>query len=173
MRTYGWCELGFQEGYFVELLMRSGWLVTKINCPMTDLGSCYIAERNNGEVSFNKPYLLDTMVQLDKWHSAEDNGRWTKDHSCFTLDLTKHKKRLLIELCNYLPKYRVVNIKLGSTQMGAAFDGGEQREITLETPEDATHLEFTSKPIRISEVTNNLQDNREVGIFVTKIKYIV
>lgn len=43
MRTHGWMELGFQEEYFLELLGRAGWAVTRHDCPQTDRGTLWVA----------------------------------------------------------------------------------------------------------------------------------
>lgn len=43
MRTHGWMELGFQEEYFLELLPRTGWTVTRHDCPQTPRGTVWLA----------------------------------------------------------------------------------------------------------------------------------
>ena len=45
IRNFGWCELGFREDYFRDLLGRNGWSVTKNVCPETPWGTVFIAER--------------------------------------------------------------------------------------------------------------------------------
>ena len=43
MRVHGWMELGFQEEYFLELLPRTGWRVTRHDCPQTERGTVWLA----------------------------------------------------------------------------------------------------------------------------------
>jgi SAM-dependent methyltransferase len=43
MRTHGWMELGFQEEYFLELLRRTDWEVTRHDCPQTERGTVWLA----------------------------------------------------------------------------------------------------------------------------------
>jgi 2-polyprenyl-3-methyl-5-hydroxy-6-metoxy-1,4-benzoquinol methylase len=43
MRTHGWMELGFREEYFLELMERSGWAVTRHDCPQTIRGMLWLA----------------------------------------------------------------------------------------------------------------------------------
>jgi 2-polyprenyl-3-methyl-5-hydroxy-6-metoxy-1,4-benzoquinol methylase len=43
MRTHGWMELGFQEEYFLALLERAGWAVTRHDCPQTSRGTLWVA----------------------------------------------------------------------------------------------------------------------------------
>jgi SAM-dependent methyltransferase len=43
--NYGWMELGFQEGYFDELMRRHGWRVEKIESRTNGRGTCRVATR--------------------------------------------------------------------------------------------------------------------------------
>jgi len=45
MRLFGWCELGFREQYFLDLLNRNGFSATKHTCTESERGSAYIARR--------------------------------------------------------------------------------------------------------------------------------
>ena len=45
IRNFGWCELGFQETYFRELMARNNLMLTKLSCPDTPWGTIFIAER--------------------------------------------------------------------------------------------------------------------------------
>ncbi len=42
IRKFGWCELGFQETYFRDLLARNGWNVSKYVCPETPWGTVFL-----------------------------------------------------------------------------------------------------------------------------------
>lgn len=43
VKNYGWMELGFQEAYFLELMRRTGWEVTKFESQTNGRASGYLA----------------------------------------------------------------------------------------------------------------------------------
>jgi 2-polyprenyl-3-methyl-5-hydroxy-6-metoxy-1,4-benzoquinol methylase len=45
IRKNGWCELGFQETYFRELLAKNGWFISKHVCSETPWGTILVATR--------------------------------------------------------------------------------------------------------------------------------
>jgi SAM-dependent methyltransferase len=45
IRRFGWCELGFQESYFRDLMDRYGWAVSKHVCAETPWGGIFVATR--------------------------------------------------------------------------------------------------------------------------------
>lgn len=47
IRKHGWCELGFQETYFRELMDRNGWDLSKNVCPETPWGVVFVATRRD------------------------------------------------------------------------------------------------------------------------------
>lgn len=46
IRKFGWCELGFQESYFRELLGKEGWSVSRTDCSDTPWGTVFTARRS-------------------------------------------------------------------------------------------------------------------------------
>lgn len=63
IRNFGWCELGFQETYFRELMNRNNLKIAKYSCPETPWGTIFIAERNDSS-SLDLP-LSDVTPQSD------------------------------------------------------------------------------------------------------------
>lgn len=47
IRQHGWCELGFQETYFRELLSKNGWAISKHVCTETPWGTIFVAKRQD------------------------------------------------------------------------------------------------------------------------------
>lgn len=47
IRRFGWCEIGFKESYFIDLLSRYGWQITKNICTETPWGTIFVATRSN------------------------------------------------------------------------------------------------------------------------------
>ena len=45
IRRLGWCELGFQESYFRDLMAGNGWMLNKHVCPETPWGVVFVATR--------------------------------------------------------------------------------------------------------------------------------
>jgi hypothetical protein len=45
IRKFGWCELGFQECYFRDLLHRQGWSVKRTDFTDTPIGTVFTATR--------------------------------------------------------------------------------------------------------------------------------
>ncbi len=45
IRRLGWCELGFQESYFRDLMAGNGWRLSKHVCPETPWGVVFVATR--------------------------------------------------------------------------------------------------------------------------------
>lgn len=46
IRNFGWCELGFQESYFTDLMGRHGWALEKHSCAETPWGTIFVATRD-------------------------------------------------------------------------------------------------------------------------------
>lgn len=46
IRRHGWCELGYQESYFRELMARHGWNLSKHVCTETPWGVVFVATRS-------------------------------------------------------------------------------------------------------------------------------
>ena len=58
MRAHGWCELGYSRDYFIEALMRAGFVVRFRPCADTARGAAYIAQAHNGVVEIGEPILI-------------------------------------------------------------------------------------------------------------------
>jgi SAM-dependent methyltransferase len=50
IRRNGWCELGFQESYFRDLMARNGWSLSKHVCTETPWGGVFVATRRDENV---------------------------------------------------------------------------------------------------------------------------
>jgi protein-L-isoaspartate O-methyltransferase len=53
IRRQGWCELGFQESYFRDLMGRYGWALSKHVCAETQWGVVFVAT-HRGEMTISK-----------------------------------------------------------------------------------------------------------------------
>ena len=59
IRKFGWCELGFQEGYFRDLLHRHGWSVKRTDFTDTPVGTVFTATRLSDQNSGRTPTSLE------------------------------------------------------------------------------------------------------------------
>lgn len=171
MRTYGWCELGFRREYFIERLMRSGWLVSYIQCPMTDRGNVFVAELNRGTVELGKSYVIEATGGHHGWHAGEGTVRWTKGSAVFPLDQSLRATAIEITLHNYLPIVRNVRLKVGKVANHHAVPPGETVVTLIHLPRDYESLEITCEPIVMSKVLPRSSDDRAVGVCVSTIRY--
>ena len=45
IRNFKWLELGFKESYFLDLMAKNGWILTKHTCAGTHLGVIFVAKK--------------------------------------------------------------------------------------------------------------------------------
>ncbi len=169
MNKHGWCELGFQQDYFVEMLMRSGFLVTFLPCPVTMRGNCYIAKLNDGRVNLGDPYLLSISDRDCGWHQPEGTHRWTKKRAYLTLpdDFMVNGGHVTIALINYFLNDREVTI------IGEA---GQQKTVNIPSGDEyvasmflqgTRFFEIYTPQCEVpKETIENSLDERELGIAV-------
>ena len=171
MRLHGWCELGFREDYFVELLMRSGYTCTFHPCAATAIGNCYIARPHSGRINLGEPFLLQIVGHATGWHAPESDQRWTTDHAILPLDPIAARGGIRLDFYNFLPIGRTITVRLGNDEHTVEFDGGERREVGFEVPSDAIWLEILSPTDSLAPYTSG-RDQRVVGIGVRAVTYV-
>src|SRR5262249_8440418 len=98
-RVHGWMELGFQEEYFVKLMHRAGWIVTKHHCPATDLATMYVSRKNHGKVRVGELFL--PVDEEATWYGPEGPNRWTRGHAILTCDSRSRWSRVTVNVTNY------------------------------------------------------------------------
>lgn len=168
MRDMGWMEIGFQRGYFVELLMRHGFNVTRWMNPITAIGNCFIAKPNGGIV---KPGEIEMDVARGEsgWHAGEQTHRWTRDHAILPLDRSKPWRSLILRGDNHLPEGKLVSLRLGDHQLTRQVESGESFEISIALDDKVDQLEIITK-LTIALDLGGI-DPRPLGISVREIEY--
>jgi hypothetical protein len=78
MRRWGWMELGFQHGFFLRLLRRSGWRAAFHPMPNCGRANAYVAEPAPPTLlRLGEPYDMGRFA--DGWEPPEGAHRWAKE----------------------------------------------------------------------------------------------
>jgi 2-polyprenyl-3-methyl-5-hydroxy-6-metoxy-1,4-benzoquinol methylase len=170
MRTHGWCELGFREDYFVELLMRTGYLCTFHPCPATAIGTCFIARPHYGCIDMGEPFLIRVTGRDSGWHTPESGQRYTREHALPPLDANSAVNGILVDFFNFLPIARDIIVRLSSTQHAVSFAPGERRTVPFEVPTGTQWFEILSPTDCLAQYVGE-HDQRVVGIGVRRVTY--
>jgi hypothetical protein len=168
---FGWCELGFQQEYFVEMLMRAGFLVTYLPCPVTGRGNCYIAKPNQGKINCGEPYLLSVFDRDSGWCPSEGSHRWTKESAYLTLPdvYARNGGDVTLKLKNFLPVDRDVTIGAGADQKTTRVIAGAECVVTVSL-QPMRYLEIHTPYVIPKEIIPGCLDARELGIAVIWIE---
>jgi hypothetical protein len=170
MRIHGWCELGFRDDYFVELLTRTGYVCEYRPWSATAFGSCHIARPHGGELRMGEPFLISVSGREAGWHLPEEGLRWTTAHAILPLDDVAARAGIEIAFYNALPLARDIKIRLGSAVHSLRFTASEERTVRLDVPADAVWLEILADPVSMV-LYAGAQDTRMVGIAVRAVRY--
>ncbi len=165
MRIHGWCELGFQQPYFVEMLLRSGFTVQLIPCHHEGLGTCYVATPiTDGKLDLGGESLIEQFEGVDTgWHAPEPDGRWTSGQAL--LPLPGGYRSVRLDLRNLLPTEKVVTIGGGLAPISISFAPAEERSIEVPLGPDYSRLTIHASTHRPSDLAGTA-DDRDLGIFV-------
>lgn len=170
IRRFGWMELGFQEGYFVRLLLRSGFLVQKEVTPNIGLlGLLYHCTRHDGRVELDK-----TMLPADEeqtWiQDAATKCRFAQLASRLTLDDSSEWRSMTVHTANYLPVSIEVNLHCGRYATRHNFQPGERRNFTIPLQGINRVLHIGSET-RVPRDVGGGPDTRSLGVTVEAISY--
>lgn len=162
--NYGWMELGFQEGYFIELLMRHGWLAEKHASLSNGRGTCYVARQMRGCIDFSQPFMVDAWDQEAGWHGSESSGRWTGKKAI--LPVPKAATRLTLSVYNPLPWSASFVVEPERRQV--TVKPGERLDVTLAGNRDRITIDATAQ--NLSALTEG-RDTRVVGVMVERVMF--
>jgi 2-polyprenyl-3-methyl-5-hydroxy-6-metoxy-1,4-benzoquinol methylase len=172
MKTYGWCELGFQREYFIDLLMRSGFLVTFRHEPSTDRGSAYLATISAAVIEFGKSFILEANDMPDCWHVGEGQIRWSKTPVAgIPIDRSGGWRQGALQLHNYLPVEKKIELvdDYGVTELTLAH--GESITHTFSIAADGNALKIFCPVHSLSEIGVDSTDTRRLGIAISTLTY--
>lgn len=168
---FGWCELGFQQGYFVEMLMRGGWLVKYLPCPVTGRGNCYIATPSTGQIELGAPYTILRHGGDAGWHAPEGSYRWTKSHAYLPLpeEIEKNGGQATLTLINHLPIERVVKIGMETNEKICRVYPSKEQVVTVSLS-SSRYLQLRTDRVIPSDLIAGSSDHRELGVAVVRVK---
>lgn len=146
MRIHGWCELGFRTDYFIEALLRSGYLCTFEPCALTAAGNCYVARQHGGRIAMGDPFLIQASERDCGWHAPANGSRFTGERAKWPLDRVAARNGLAVDFSNDLPVEQVVAFRFASVDHTLRLAAGERREAWFEVPENAAWLDITCSP---------------------------
>lgn len=162
-RKFGWCELGFQRPYFIERLMRSGYLAEHRPCPVTGRGHCFIARRMpmDQDIAMSGPFSVEVHGADSGWHPHEPTHRWTKHHAI--VPLPPEATGFEAEVINYLPVERTVTLRSGLDSATQVLKPGERARMAVAVA--GSRVEF-----RTDVQTPDIPDSRELGVAVEAMR---
>jgi 2-polyprenyl-3-methyl-5-hydroxy-6-metoxy-1,4-benzoquinol methylase len=168
-RTYGWLELGFQEEYFVRLLLRNGWFVRKYRCSLTARGDTWIAKENHGVWS---PGITELPSdEAETWHEPEGEFVWTKQLSVMTLDGRMRWERVSIECKNPLPFSKTIKFKIGSQERTVLASPGQQFDVEFPLAAGVERILAICCEESVPRRLGINEDGRGLGITVYRVVY--
>ncbi len=168
MRKWGWLELGFETGFFVELLMRHGFVVRRWMNPATGIGNCFIAEPNSSIVKLGE-CDIDIAIGDAGWHQAEGTHRWTGGQAFIPIDLAHSWRCAVLRGTNHLPMGKFVTFRCGSNVVEKPVPAGQTFELAVALVPDATRFEILCPLTEPGEIGNI--DPRSLGIAIHEIEY--
>lgn len=162
-RKFGWCELGFQQPYFVDRLMRSGFMVSHLPCPVTGRGDCYIARRMplNADIPMRTGDLFGSG-----WYASEGTHRWTAMRAVFPVPAGVRSVEL--QMVNHLAIGRDVDLTCGTGRTSIRFKAGHRERVTV--PVLGTTIEITTNPSKLAGLSAPTGETRDLGIAVETIR---
>jgi SAM-dependent methyltransferase len=169
MRTYGWCELGFARDYFVEALLRAGFVTRFRASADTARGSAYIAQANDGVIEMGEPVLIEATGRPGEWHAPEGAHRWTAaEEAILPLDQSTRWTAVSLRLINHLPLGKTVWAIAGSESNEVMIRPGETVELTLPLRNTPPRLVLRCELTRLDQ---HAADQRSFGIAVQRVTY--
>lgn len=172
MRSQGWCELGFTREYFVEMLMRAGFIVEFLEDATTARASAYKAIAADGSINLGNSMLVEAVGMPNCWHPGEGKFRFMREPVAgIPVDGASGWRSVLITLHNILPLTCNLLLTLDSWQTEISFQPGESRDVEVPIAANGGTLRLECPVYRPSELSQTSNDNRSLGIAASLLRY--
>jgi 2-polyprenyl-3-methyl-5-hydroxy-6-metoxy-1,4-benzoquinol methylase len=169
IRSFGWMELGFNEDYFLRLMVQNGFSVEKVQYPeLGTLGLLYRCTLHAGDFHLGESLL--PSEEAASWASQEKCCRFSQAASWLTLDSGMEWRSIIVHVANHMPVPISATFYCGLGRVQHRFAPGERREIRLPLLPSHRQLHIGSEtrvPAQIGAGTNS----RSLGIAVERIIY--
>lgn len=172
IRVRHWFELGFSEDFIVSLFTNAGFTAERMECDVSTWGEGYVFRHRGQRIDLMKHWL--PTVESESWHRAESGGRWTRDRSVITLDMTESFTEIQCDAVNHHPRPQTVDLQYGEVRLTRQFLPGESLVIRIDARRKAPQLVITSPTLTPGKDygPGGSGDDRALGIFVTSISYV-
>ena len=169
MRKHGWMELGFERTYFIELLIRYGFVVQQWINTATPLGNCFIARPSTEVVELGR-CEIDVVEGDAGWYPAEGSHRWTFGRALIPLDLTR-AGAVCVSGQNHFNLSKQVTIRCGDKTNSCEVKPGTSFELKIKIGNGVTRLEILTDTHVPQELGIN-NDTRLLGVAMNKLTYL-
>jgi 2-polyprenyl-3-methyl-5-hydroxy-6-metoxy-1,4-benzoquinol methylase len=173
MKTYGWCELGYNREYFIDLMMRNGFLVEFRPSNSTDRGSAYLAKRSGRTINMGDTFIVESAAHPNCWHLPEGTIRWTASEIAeIPVNRRSNWQSVSLRLHNHLPLTQEVVASLDGASQRVPLSPGEFREIKLPiTQTEGRGIILECAVVRPIDVIPESSDARQLGVAVSSMTY--
>jgi predicted nicotinamide N-methyase len=169
-RTMGWLELGFQESYLREAMLRAGWLVKKHVFPLSRRGTCWIG-RKMGQ-SF---HLADTDLpdlQGSTWFDGGADGRWTGAVAELPLPISLDYTEVEIDITNHNTLPIPVTVTAADAHDAHTIAPAQTVTFRLPLSPAAARLRISTPGFTPNDTLQN-GDTRTLGVYVGGLRFAV
>ena len=172
MRAYGWCELGFAREYFVELLMRAGFVLSYRHDPRAGRASAYVARLRGDTVDLAGPCLLEAWGAPECWHPGEGNIRWSRtEFAAIPVDCGGEWTHIVLEAANHLPIPQSVQFRFGDQVETADLRPEGTITLRFSRTESDDRIEIRCPVHRPCDLGFGSDDTRAFGVAVSRLHY--
>lgn len=168
---FGWMELGYAEGYFVELLSRAGYAVELVRCQAAWRADTYIGRPFAGRYPIERNTLIRFYEEDSGWYDSEVTHRWTNGDALFPVpDLGYRKVR--VGLSNFGPERNTVSISCMGKCTETTVASGETAALMVDIPAEGGRLRIQSDRFQPSTVNPASPDTRVLGVAVKSVEFL-
>ena len=162
-----WLELGFDRSFFANLLLETGFFLTRIPEVPGYVGSGWCAEQTRHPIDFAKWVL---PVECDAtFHPADTfEGRFCRDRS--RLPALPPDKSYRLEVVNYGPKKLAFSIRAGAATGAYKLEPGLARIVDVASPSGP--VEISSETFCPAKSIRGNPDTRVLGLNIRKVSVV-
>jgi 2-polyprenyl-3-methyl-5-hydroxy-6-metoxy-1,4-benzoquinol methylase len=162
-----WLELGFEQAFFFNLMLRNGFMVSKIDSIPAFVGDAWVAAHGQAGLPFERWWLPE---EYDDTFALRDGsagfGRFCLERSILPGLRGGERRTYKLEFCNYAPKELEISISSGQDRVKFVLPGGQEN--SFEVDADCDQLVIESETYVPNEEWGN-GDMRRVGVALKRV----